>query len=117
MSRFACACGCGFDSPDPLLVDVIAKLEEAAGVPAWVSSGCRCPARNESVGASRNSYHLNGMAADISVPGWPPSQVYDWLAARYAGALGLIEYRDFVHVDTRGMRTPYHRPRDRGDLS
>lgn len=112
VSIFACKCGCDFDSPDPYLVDVVHQLAEAFG-PVHISSGCRCPVWNREVGGSPNSYHQNGMAADVQVPGVPTSQVYDWLLTKYGAKLGLIEYRDFVHVDTRGWRVPYQRPAKR----
>lgn len=116
VSIFSCNCGCGFDSPDPVLADVIHSLGEAYG-PVIVTSGCRCHTWNMEVGGTANSYHLNGMAADIQIPGVSASQVYDWLLAKYGNSLGLIEYREFVHVDTRGWRVPYQRRRNReGEL-
>lgn len=73
-----------------------------------IHSGCRCAAHNRKSGGSNNSYHLNGMAADISVEGETPARIFKWLQRQYGDLLGLIEYRTFVHVDTRGMRVPYH---------
>ena len=54
----------------PLMVELIIKvldpLRERWGVPIYVNSGYRCPALNAKVGGSKTSYHLRGMAADIS---------------------------------------------------
>jgi uncharacterized protein YcbK (DUF882 family) len=108
--RFACRCGCGFNAPDPRLLDVVADLEETYGV-VHISSACRCWRHNIAVGGGRNSYHLNGMAADIAVPGMSPDQIMEWLKTKYGTRLGLIEYGTFVHVDTRGCRVPYHKSR------
>ena len=50
-----------------ILVDcVLDPLRERWGVPIYVNSGYRCPALNAKVGGSPTSYHLRGMAADIS---------------------------------------------------
>lgn len=49
----------------------VERLEVArkiAGVPFVITSGCRTPSHNESVGGKENSAHLRGWAADIHVP-------------------------------------------------
>ena len=54
----------------PLMVELIDKvldpLRERWGVPIYVNSGYRCPELNKKVGGAPNSYHLRGMAADIT---------------------------------------------------
>ena len=45
---------------------VLDPLRERWGVPIYVNSGYRCPALNRKVGGVPNSYHLRGMAADIT---------------------------------------------------
>ena len=54
----------------PLMVDLIDKVldpvRERWGVPIYVNSGYRCPELNKLVGGAPNSYHLRGMAADIT---------------------------------------------------
>ena len=66
---------CGIDNTPtaeavPLMVELITKvldpLRERWGVPIYVNSGYRCPALNRKVGGSKTSYHLRGMAADIT---------------------------------------------------
>ena len=66
---------CGIDNTPtaeavPLMVELITKvldpLRERWGVPIYVNSGYRCPALNRKVGGSSTSYHLRGMAADIT---------------------------------------------------
>lgn len=44
---------------DPLRMDM--------GYPIHVNSGYRCPALNEAVGGAKNSQHMKGMAADITL--------------------------------------------------
>lgn len=45
---------------------VLDPLREAWGKPLTVNSGYRCPKLNQAVGGVATSYHLKGMAADIS---------------------------------------------------
>ncbi|MDE6497934.1 MAG: peptidase M15 [Muribaculaceae bacterium] len=49
------------------LVDtVLDPLRRAWGRSITVTSGYRCPELNKAVGGSKNSHHLQGMAADIT---------------------------------------------------
>ena len=54
----------------PLMVELIDKVldpvRERWGVPIYVNSGYRCPELNKLVGGAPGSYHLRGMAADIT---------------------------------------------------
>ena len=49
-----------------LVRDVLDPLRERWGVPIHVNSGYRCPELNRLVGGAARSYHLRGMAADIT---------------------------------------------------
>lgn len=51
---------------EQLVCKVLDPLRERWGVPIYVNSGYRCPALNRKVGGSSTSYHLRGMAADIT---------------------------------------------------
>lgn len=117
-TEFACKCGCGFMKPSPKLIMRLEDLRGEWGHPIHVNSGCRCPVHNESINGARNSYHLNGMAADIR-----PDFTHELMDKRgYSGptnmllgfaqlAINLFEdngtiiYMDklFVHVDVRGF--------------
>lgn len=70
--------------------------------PIIVTSGYRCPRHNKRVGGHPNSYHMQAMAADISIAGWSadefeafsnalPDRVYH---KRYVS-------KSFVHIDLR----------------
>ena len=65
-SEFACSCGCGFDDIDSNLVKKLQAVRDEIGHPIKITSGCRCPAKNEEVGGKPFSAHLSGFAADIS---------------------------------------------------
>jgi zinc D-Ala-D-Ala carboxypeptidase len=48
---------------------VLEQVRTLVGKPVMVSSGYRCPALNKAVGGAPASAHLDGLAADITVPG------------------------------------------------
>lgn len=65
--EFECKCGCGFNSIDPSLVNMLQDSRTATALTYEIASGCRCAKHNASkeVGGKPNSAHLRGKAADI----------------------------------------------------
>jgi len=105
-SEFACKCGCGFDEIALDTVYICQNLRDHFGNPVTITSGCRCPEHNASVGGAENSQHVAGTAADVVVRDVHPHDVYEYLEA-YSSQLsvgGLGKYESFTHVDTRGRR-------------
>lgn len=86
---------------------LIAALEDIrrilGGHSVSVSSGHRPrPYNNKVSGAADNSYHIDGLAADIKVAGISPSQVQR-VAIQVIGSTGGVGmYSNFTHVDVRG---------------
>lgn len=119
-SEFACFCKCGYATPSYKLIDKLQSLRDKWGHPIGIRSGCRCPDHNSSkeVGGARNSYHLNGMGADITPitliliakeNGQGTGQVmreFHALCKDVFDGNGVIFYpvKKFVHVDVRGYR-------------
>lgn len=106
-SEFTChCCGKGADKIDPALVALLEKLRKAAGVPIHVNCAYRCPKHNAEVGGVPNSQHIEGTAADITIP-----QISFERAAQLVKGLpfdGTGFYPPlgqggawFIHVDTR----------------
>lgn len=54
------------------LCSTLEQVRAAAGAPVVVSSGYRSKAVNQAVGGAASSAHLQGLAADITVPGMSP---------------------------------------------
>ena len=52
---------------EQLIVNILDPLREEYGKPIMVNSGYRCPELNKAVGGAKNSHHLTGYAADITV--------------------------------------------------
>ena len=99
--EFACRCGCGFDTVDVALLELLERVRGHFGQPVRVLSGCRCEAHNRAIGGARHSRHLWGQAADIDVLGVHPDDVADWLEGEMAGYGGLGRYDSWTHMDVR----------------
>ncbi len=54
---------------------ILQPLRDHVGRPIVISSGYRSPALNVAVGGARESAHMQGRAADITVPGMKPREV------------------------------------------
>jgi|GEM_PF-835243 len=102
LSEFECmgrSC-CGYAvKVEPLLIEWLERLRAALSekfgreVPLRITSGYRCPEHNLAVGGvthsmdpldTRNSFHCQGMAADVASPGLEKE-----LIARVAVAIGI----------------------------
>ena len=95
----------------PDLIDLLAKLQSRLNVstPIQIISGYRTVETNEmlalaSRGVARNSYHIDGMAADIRVPGRGLRQVRDAAWNMRTGGVGYYARSNFVHVDVGPVR-------------
>jgi len=57
--------------------DVLQPLRDYLNLPVKITSGYRSRPVNKKVGGVWNSYHLIGLAADITVPGFTARQLYN----------------------------------------
>jgi len=64
----ACSDGCGFDSINQILIDLLDRMRMFLNEPIHVTSGCRCEKHNLEVGGFPDSEHLTGDAVDIEIP-------------------------------------------------
>ena len=101
--EMACKCGCGFDSVNPVLVDMLEVIRAHFGKPVIINSACRCESHNKAVGGRKNSQHLLGNAADIVVRGATPDDVHAYIDGEFK-VCGLGRYKAFTHVDCRKYR-------------
>lgn len=102
--EFACHNGADTIKVDGRLVKVLQQIRDHFGKPVSITSGYRTPAYNTKVGGASNSYHVKGMAADITVTGVSNRDVAKF-ASTIANGVGLYNYTGgFVHVDVRGSR-------------
>lgn len=102
--EFACPCGCGADTVDAELLELLEAIRERFG-PVFISSGFRCFSQNARVKGAKKSFHTQGKAADIILKGATPGEVAQWLNTAYPDRYAVIEYPRHVHIDVREM--PY----------
>lgn len=97
---------------DPRLLDLLADLHNHLETrePFHVISGYRSPKTNAMLaslgdGVAQNSFHLQGKAIDIRVPGRSLTHVRAAALMLQRGGVGYYPRSDFVHVDTGRVRT------------
>ena len=111
--KFACKCGCGFDTVDVELYDILLDIEKWYGGVIKITSGCRCRQYNESIKEmgspnyipwSSKSQHMYGKAVDFKLDGMNPDMVYDYLDKKYINLYGIGKYNTFTHIDSRSKK-------------
>jgi len=97
---------------DPRLLDLLYRLRGALGTqePFHVISGYRSPATNallasRSGGVGKRSFHMRGMAIDMSLPGRSAGDLRRAALAQQAGGVGYYPSSGFVHVDVGHVRS------------
>lgn len=102
-SEFACPCGCGFDTVDSKLVDILQKIRNHYRARVIVTSGARCTEYNARVGGASDSQHIYGKAADIQVNRnrVPPTHVAALADTFMPDTGGIGEYPTHTHLDVR----------------
>ena len=102
----ACHCGCGFNSPNDLLMEYLDKLCDLAGTRLELTNVCRCEEHNAEVGGVRGSQHTLGTAADVVVPdGMTVDELADPALEVGFDGIGRYYEDEFVHVDVRSGGT------------
>jgi uncharacterized protein YcbK (DUF882 family) len=96
---------------EPALLDLLDALRHRLGTsaPFEVISGYRSPETNEllreeGAGVAKASYHLQGKAIDIRMPGRPLRSLKRAALAMRRGGVGYYPHSDFVHVDVGPVR-------------
>lgn len=109
----ACKCGCGFDTVDYELADVLTDIENYFGVEIQHNSACRCVDYNETVQKAANklyipytsdSQHLYTKADDIVVPGATAYEIYTYLNKKYPNKYGIGRHKTYTHFDVRAKK-------------
>ena len=100
--EFSCKCGCGFNTVDVELINLLEQVRKYFDKPVTINSGCRCGEHNTVIGGSLKSQHVIGRAADIVVKDTKPADVAEFLET--INAPGIGRYNTFTHVDSRYER-------------
>lgn len=104
-TEFICKCknkSCATTEIDPALVTTLQRIRDHFGTEVTINSAYRCKKHNAAVGGAKDSFHMQGRAADIKVSGVKPKTVAQY--AESIGVNGIGLYDNFVHVDTRTRR-------------
>lgn len=100
MVEFQCPC-CKQVKIDSGLLTKLQKLRDKLGSELYITSGYRCERENERAGGVRNSYHMQGLAADV----WAAKKsIYNiGNEARELGftGIGIYKKKSIVHLDIR----------------
>jgi len=97
---------------DPVLLDVLYDLQEAAGnkngvfevVSGFRSLGTNKMLRNKSHGVAKRSLHMEGKAIDLRLSGTSTKKLRDLAIGLKRGGTGYYAESDFVHLDTGRVR-------------
>ena len=91
------------------LVGQLQFLRDYTGRAITVNSGYRSPEYNAKIGGVKNSQHLLGKAADITIEGLKPAEVYRLIDELIDMGLmlqgGLGSYKSFTHYDIRKTKS------------
>ena len=102
--EFECQCGCGMDTVDYKLVEVLEDVRSYFNSPITINSGCRCPEHNHNEGGSPNSQHLYSKAADFRVSEVSDAEVHRYLTGKYPDTFGIGRYYGRTHIDVRATK-------------
>ena len=125
LKEFDCKGNCkeckdGCDMPSDVYMNIIKLvkqlqfLRDYTGRAITINSGYRSPEHNAKVGGSQTSQHLLGKAADITIEGLKPTEVYIIIenlidmGEMLQGGLGLYEEKGFVHYDIRKTKARWN---------
>lgn len=86
-------------------LDILQKTRTAIGKPFYITSGYRSPEHNAAVDGAKNSYHLRGMAFDISTRNLDRTELVR--VGRQNGFRGVGYYKNFIHLDIGPERVFY----------
>lgn len=108
------------NEPTPEVIDnlrrlclwVLEPLREKLYRPVVITSGYRSPVLNQVVGGSQSSYHMQGRAADLIVPGMAPLAVCQAAQQMKLPCLQIIhEFGRWAHLTLAESKEPRHQPR------
>lgn len=96
---------------DPQLVDLLYTMGRRLGTskPFQVVSGYRSPATNamlrrNSKRVAKSSFHMEGKAIDVRIPGFEPRTLAQLARGMGAGGVGFYPRSNFIHVDVGPVR-------------
>lgn len=106
VKEFACKDGSDLILVDTNLVAILQDIRSHFKKPVNLTSAYRNAAYNASIGGATNSYHIKGMAADITINGLSRLEIAQYAESKGANGIGLYDYENgFVHIDSRPIKS------------
>jgi len=111
--ELACRCGCGFDTADFELVELLQgcvdhfAFVDSINVRIDITGPNRCKKHNAEVGGADESQHVLARGTDfklfnrITGEQIDSDRVADYIELEYSGRFGMGRYNNRTHVDTR----------------
>jgi len=99
--EFKCQCGCGYDTVDFELVNVIQAGCEYFDTTVSINSGCRCTQHNKNILGHPKSKHIEAKAADIVYKNVRPELTAAYFNRTYPAKYGIGTYDTFTHIDVQ----------------
>lgn len=101
----------GVGPKGPLLLDyrsmdMLQELRDRIGKPFYVNSAFRSEEYNQFIGGASRSYHVQGMAFDISMHNHNVGSFVS--QAKALGFKGIGYYNSFTHIDTRDTNAEWY---------
>ncbi|MBR1487157.1 MAG: hypothetical protein IJ597_07890 [Synergistaceae bacterium] len=104
VKEFACH-HCGENEIEQKVINLAQKIRDFVGIPIKINSGYRCPIHNKKIGGVPNSYHVQGLAADLSCSIGAENlfiairSLYDLGEIPELSFCYLYKKKNFVHID------------------
>ena len=99
-------------SIDPMTLDLMAAISRKVDAkrPFEIISGYRSPQSNQALrgasrGVAKNSYHMQGKAIDLRLPGVPLKILRKAALDLRMGGVGYYPKSNFVHIDSGNVRS------------
>lgn len=103
LHEVVCKCGKCESIIDLAAINKLQELRDFFGKPIYIHSAYRCPEYNKLCGGVDKSFHMDGIAFDITVKDVPPLKVAK--TAKDLGFNGVGLYPTFTHVDIRNYKS------------
>jgi hypothetical protein len=81
-----------------LCIEVLQPLRDLIGLPVIISSGYRSLEANAAIGGSHNSQHIEGQAADFTIPGMSLEKVFNTIFKNLPYDQLIFEFGKWIHV-------------------
>ena len=94
---------CAETKIDEKLIQYLQQIRNHFKKEVIINSAYRCSKHNSEVFGAKNSFHLKGQAADISIKDVAPLKVAQY--AEQIGIKGIGHYDSFTHIDTRSNKS------------